>query len=702
MNERPWSGGDAVTRALLCLASDRSLPDHTVVGGELLALAREHGLIGALAGEVDDRVVRAVYSRQQARQGVMEAHLGRILERFDRVDVKVAVMKGPKVAGEYSRPELRPYSDLDLLVHEADLDRAIGLMAEDEAVVEIPAKRPKAAKRDVVLGDPSGVRFNVDLHWDLFSYSQLRGGARGAMDEAWDLATPADDSRLGPHWDLPVGHVAGFLATHAVLDHRFRLILFRDLLEMARKGPDWDEVVRTATRWSLRSTGYLAWFIANGAIGAPIPEGVLDELRPRSSAVSFLEKTVPKLDLARFDGHTSHPVNLAFVLIHDSRKERLSLLVRAPKAFPRWRQRVSEPDEPGNSPRILIVVSTDLRRGAEVFTERLRDGLRAMGWVADAVGLKGAGETPRANLEALVSPADDSGGRFQWAVLRALRRRIRAYEPDLIVANGGATLRYSLMARIGTGAKLAYIGIGEPRYWIGSTLSRMLNRLMLRRADLVIAVSEETRRQLIELEPEVEQKSHTLYTGLEVPRYPSSDPRPDSEELRVLMVGSLTDEKDPMLALDAVAPVSRAVLRYVGAGPLRDKLEMRAASIGMTERVEFTGSVSDVGPHLEWGDVLILTSKTEGLPGAILEASAAGLTVVAVDVGGVREAVIDGETGYVTVRSEEGLSSRLRELDSDRELLSSMGRRGRLHVQENFLIDNVIERYRDVLRDLAQ
>ncbi len=196
MNKWPWRRGDAVARALLCLASDRSLPDDTVVGGELLALARVHGLVGVLAGEVDDRVVRAVHSRQQARQGVMEAHLGRILERFDQGGIRVAVMKGPKVALEYARPELRPYSDLDLLVQEADLDRAIGLIAEDEAVVDIPAKRPKAAKRDVVLGDRSGVRFNVDLHWDLFSYSQLRGGASGAMDEAWDLAMPADDSRL--------------------------------------------------------------------------------------------------------------------------------------------------------------------------------------------------------------------------------------------------------------------------------------------------------------------------------------------------------------------------------------------------------------------------------------------------------------------------------------------------------------------------
>lgn len=702
MNETQWSGGDAVTHALLCLASDRRLPADTVVGGELLTLARVHGLTSILAGEVDVRAVKAVHGRQRARQKVMEAHLHRILEKFDIAGLRVAVMKGPKVAEAYPTPGLRPYSDIDLLVQEQDLDRAIGLMAEDEAVVEIPVKRPKAAKRDVVLGDSTGVRFNLDLHWDLFSYSQLRGGARGAMDEAWSLATRADESILGPHWDLPLGHVAGFLTAHAVLDHRFRLILFRDLLELARNRPDWGEIIGTATRWNLRSTSYLAWFIANGAAGAPIPEDVLTELRPRSAAISFLERRIPRLDLARFDGHTSHPVNLASVLLHDSRRERFSLLMRAPKAFPRWRQRVSEPEEPGNSPKVLIVVSTDRRRGAEVFTERLREGLSARGWVVDAVGLKGAGETPRADFEALVAAGEDSGRRFQWSVFRALRRQVRTYQPDLIVANGGATLRYSVIARVGTGAKLAYMSIGEPRYWIRSGLSRFLNRMMLRRTDLVIAVAEETRRQLIELEPKVEQKSHSLYTGLEVSRYRSSDPRPESEELRVLMVGSLTDEKDPLLALDAVARVPEAVLRYVGSGPLRDELSARAASMGMSERVEFVGSVSDVTPHFEWGDVLLLTSKTEGLPGATLEASAAGLAIVAVDVGGVREAVIDGETGYVTDRDDEALSTRLRELKSDRNLLLTMGHRGHMYVREQFRIDKVIEDYRNALRDLVQ
>jgi glycosyltransferase involved in cell wall biosynthesis len=221
---------------------------------------------------------------------------------------------------------------------------------------------------------------------------------------------------------------------------------------------------------------------------------------------------------------------------------------------------------------------------------------------------------------------------------------------------------------------------------------------MLRRADIVLAVSEKTRRQLVGLEPKIENRSHTMFTGvdpemLEIPSAGLTGP------LRVIMLGSLTPEKDPSLALAAVSKVNGALLRFVGDGPLAHQLAEEAAGLGMANQVEFAGSVEDVRPHLEWAHVLILTSKSEGLPGAILEASAAGLAIVAVDVGGVEEAVIHGESGIVTDRDEIKLAEALYVLDEDREKLAAMGEAGRRHIRENFLIDEVVEHYRSVLRN---
>lgn len=686
-----------MTRALIRLASGGGLPSNTSVNGGLVELARRHGLIGVLAGEIGHDLVKAIHVRQMTRESVMIDHLRRLLTELDAAGIRTAVVKGPMVAQKYPSPGLRSFSDIDLLVEDHRLESALEVIAADEAVAEIPERRPKASKRDVVIGDRSGVRFNTDLHWDLFSYSQFRGAAVGATRDAWERAVLAHSEVFGPHWVLPEAHNVAFLATHAVLDHRFRLILFRDLVETARHGLDWDDLSGVSHRWGLRSTTYLALWIARGATGAAVPEDFLEAVRPSSAALTYLERAIPRLDLARFDGHTAHPVNLASVLLNDSRADRVSLLMRAPIAFPGWKRRVTEPEEPRHTPRTLIVVSTDRRRGAEVFSERLRDGLGKRGWVVDAVSLRGTGSEPRADVEALTLEDEGSGGRFEWTLVRALRRKIRTYRPELIIANGGATLRYSLAARLGMGIDLAYIGIGEPQYWIRSKPSRWANRMMLRLTDLVLAVSETTRRQLVALEPSVADKSFTVFTGIGRSSIDMRG-RDPSGPLRVVMVGSLTSEKDPSLALRAVAAVEAARLRFVGDGPLAASLGRESDDLGMADRVDFVGSVEDVSAHLEWAHVLILTSLTEGLPGAILEASAAGLPVVAVDVGGVREAVLDGETGFVTGREVWELVDRLRRLDEDRGLLRKMGEEGRRYVADNFLIDDVVARYHSVLK----
>ena len=700
-SDHKWMHGDGVSRALIDLAADRRLLPDVAIGAGLVELAQRHGLVGALAQRTDGPLVRAIHARESARRAVMESHLRRVLSELDEAGVRVVLLKGPDIAGHYRRPEIRSFSDLDLLVPPSQLDDALRIIGDDEAAVEVPAKRPRADKRDILFEDRSGVRFNVDLHWDLFSYSQLRGGANGATDAAWREAIQRPDSPWGPLWEIPASYMIAFLSAHAVLDHRFRLILFRDFLELSLEGIDYDALERVTMDWGLRSTTYLALWMSKAALGVEVPEDFLASIRPTSVALRYLEIVLPRTDLVRFDGHRPYPANLAAVLLNDSQAESLLLLLRAPGAFPHWRRRVESDHQSGAAPRTLIVVSTDMRRGAEVFSERLRDGLSARGWVVETVALRGSGREPRAEVQTLVEPSDRRPQRFDLQIVRALRNKVRSFQPDVVVANGGATLRYGLAAKAGLNCDLTYVGIGEPNYWIRSRLSRWINRLMLRRTDQVLAVSEATRDQLIELEPTLADRTHVTYTGV-----PSSLFRVRSSKsggpLRVLMVGSLTTEKDPALALRAVAQVNNAILRYVGDGPLDEELGEAAANLGISEKVEFVGSVSDVVPHLEWADVLILTSRSEGLPGAILEASAAAVPTVGVDVGGVGEAVLDGVSGYVTRRSANELAAALTNLDSDRQHLAEMGEAARQHVFSKFLLDDIIEHYAELLASLNQ
>ena len=686
-----------MSEALLALAADDDVVLGPRVPAGLVELAQRHGLIPILAQHVEEPLVQAIAVREAARRTVLHQHLRCVLADLHAAEVPTAVLKGPVIATRYRNPANRTFSDLDLLVREHKVEDALEVLRQYPATVNVPEKRPRADKRDVLLRDETGISFNVDLHWDLFSYTQLRGSADGATEGAWEAATEDTDSPLGPHWVLPDSYRLAFLCAHAILDHRFRLILFRDFLELCRGPVPWEGLETVARRWGLRSTTYLALWLGSSALGVPVPMGVLSDLRPRSLPVKYLEWALPRTDLIRFDGHRPHPINLASVLLNDSVARRLSLILRGPGAFPGWRRRVTADFHQPGAPRALILVSTDRRRGAEVFTERLREGLLVRGWVVEAVSLRGTGSEPRADVEPLTMEAEGSGGRFDWALARALRRKVRTYRPGLIIANGGATLRYSLAARLGLGIDLAYIGIGEPQYWIRSRSSRWANRMMLRLTDVVLAVSETTRRQIVALEPSVKGKSFTVFTGIERSSIDMRG-RDPSGPLRVVMVGSLTSEKDPSLALRAVAAIEDAHLRFVGDGPLAASLGRHSDELGMADRVEFVGSVNDVSVHLEWAHLLILTSLTEGLPGAILEASAAGLPVVAVDVGGVREAVLDGETGFVTGREVSELVDRLRRLNEDRGLLSKMGQEGRRYISENFLIEDVVERYHSVLK----
>ena len=200
-----WFGAPPPTRWLVDLAGGRAIPPYPP-DPEELALADRHGLIGLAADgsrQGPGSQLMARYARTEAREAVMEGHLRTILETLAQRGIKAAVLKGPYLARSYYRvPAHRTFTDVDVLVAREDVDRALETLGELSSVgSSIPEKRPKADKRDVPFFDTeSGVRFNVDLHWDLFSYTQLRESAGGATAEAWGDAVWVPNHDVGPLW----------------------------------------------------------------------------------------------------------------------------------------------------------------------------------------------------------------------------------------------------------------------------------------------------------------------------------------------------------------------------------------------------------------------------------------------------------------------------------------------------------------------
>jgi len=175
-------------------------------------------------------------------------------------------------------------------------------------------------------------------------------------------------------------------------------------------------------------------------------------------------------------------------------------------------------------------------------------------------------------------------------------------------------------------------------------------------------------------------------------------------DLQCTMVARFTHFKDHAVLLRAFARVSDDVrLVLVGNGDTQDAAKTLARQLGIEARVEFAGLRSDVPEILAQSDIFVLASKQETLPISILEAMRAGLPVIASDVGGVSEEVIDGETGLlVQVGSVEALAAALERLLGDKTLRKSMGRAGRKRFEELFQAERMIERTRALYEQMLE
>lgn len=158
----------------------------------------------------------------------------------------------------------------------------------------------------------------------------------------------------------------------------------------------------------------------------------------------------------------------------------------------------------------------------------------------------------------------------------------------------------------------------------------------------------------------------------------------------VTIVANLRHEvKDQETFLRAAAKVRKqipeAIFVLAGEGERTDLLKTYAADLGLGPSAIFTGRCTRIPELLSASDVCVLSSRNEGFSNAVLEYMAAGNPVVTTDVGGVREAVIEGESGFIVpVGDDAQMADRLVQLLNDRNLRTRFGERGREVVAAKF------------------
>jgi len=174
----------------------------------------------------------------------------------------------------------------------------------------------------------------------------------------------------------------------------------------------------------------------------------------------------------------------------------------------------------------------------------------------------------------------------------------------------------------------------------------------------------------------------------------------------IVTVARLSYEKGlPTLVEAAVALAKQhptAVTAIAGEGPIRAELDARIASAGLADRVRLVGFRADVPAVLAAADVFCLPSYMEGLPNALLEASAVGLPVVATQVGGIPELVVANETGLlVPPRRPDRLADAIARLLNDPPLARRMGQAARRRIVEGFSASAAAGKYQALYESLA-
>jgi glycosyltransferase involved in cell wall biosynthesis len=225
--------------------------------------------------------------------------------------------------------------------------------------------------------------------------------------------------------------------------------------------------------------------------------------------------------------------------------------------------------------------------------------------------------------------------------------------------------------------------------------------------DALIAVSQEVRQYHLQYTGIPAEKIVTIENGVDLSRFSTIDTMPgenfrkefniDSKAPLFGIIGRLVPQKDHFLFLRTAAEILKklplARFLIVGDGELRGAIEEEARRLSLLPALIFTGIRRDIPAILDALDVLVFSSKWEGLPVTLLEGMAASRPVVSTAVDGVRDVLQDGITGILGPAGDYyALAQACLKLANNVELRKSMGLAGRKLVSERYSIVSMIDR----------
>jgi len=294
-----------------------------------------------------------------------------------------------------------------------------------------------------------------------------------------------------------------------------------------------------------------------------------------------------------------------------------------------------------------------------------------------------------------------------------IRSLIKLEKPDLIATHSG---KAGVVGRVA--AKLAGVpstytahgwtfaqGVPNRRRLIALYTEKLTAKI----TDRIITVANADKEYALSQGVSNKYQMETVYYGVSDQTGNHEDTsasliKPDNGEPIVLtMIAGFRPQKDHLTLLLALSSLKNLnwKLQLLGDGELKESIERKVAELDLHNRVQFYGAVKDVFDYLSQTDVLILITHWEGLPISTLEGLAHGLPVVATDVAGVREQVINDENGFLTDHENvDSVKNALEKLILNQDLRDRFSKSSRQLFEDKFTLDVMVDRTVDLYTDV--
>lgn len=363
---------------------------------------------------------------------------------------------------------------------------------------------------------------------------------------------------------------------------------------------------------------------------------------------------------------------------------------------------------------ILQIISSSGMYGAESVILNLSRALNAVGH-RSSIGVFANSLNPnlqlheRATQEGIDSIVFPCRGQLDRVAISRIRDVVRQTGADIVHSHGYKADVYAYFALRRCSCSL----VATCHNWIDQEfrdfLYGVIDRFALRRFDRVVAVSDEVKKRLLKAGV-AEGRIALVKNGIDRQRFSavaSSSTEPDNAKHRsvvVGLVGRLSHEKgvDTFLraASHVVADYANAEFVVVGEGPDRESLERLIDELKINSKVSLVGRRDDMPSVYRSFDVMVSSSRKEGLPVSILEGMATGLPVVATTVGEVPRLIRGGETGLLVPPDKPLLLARaIAELLVDREYRERLGCAAKTLIEREFSAERMAAGYLRVYED---